>query len=348
MKVFLPFAKDLNPYLDEIERYSQHTFVYDNYKNYTAAYKIVNIHWPEAIFGWLEPTSEQLKDLEQAIQEWKKTSTLIYTKHDVERHKGMTPNFTKLFELVEQNADVFIHLGNYSIEYYEKTFSNAQHKMVLHPLYENSFKVYSQSEAREKLNIKKEALVIIAPGSIRNFAERKMILAAFNKLEVKNKVLISTSMRSEIKYDFRGRVKLKKIFDIREHVVNKFKQKHQPPEYLFSYKKLNSEDLSLKMSAADIVLIPRIEILNSGNLFLGLTFNKIVVGPATGNIEEQLNLFKLPVFNPKSISSVINALEKGIALINSDYVIPQKALNKFKPENVANVMDEIFAELEKL
>ncbi len=345
MKVFLPFKKDLNPYLEEIQRYSQHTFVYENYKNYTSAYNIVNIHWPEAIFDWFEPTGEQLIDLGKAIEKWKKNSTIIYTKHDVKRHKGMTPNFIKLFELIEQNTDIFIHLGNYSKEHYQKRYPKAQHEIVFHPLYESSFKIYSKPEAREKLDIPKDALAIIAPGNIRNFAERKMVLSSFNKLKVKNKVLISTNMRSEIKYDFRGRVKLKKIFDVRNYVVNKFKARHQPPEYFFTYRKLNSVDLSLRMSAADIVLIPRIEILNSGILFLGLAFNKIVIGPATGNIEEQLNLFKLPVFDPNSITSVTKALGKGVILYNSDYVIPEKVLRKFKPENVAKEMDVIFEQL---
>tara|TARA_R100000935_G_scaffold50402_1_gene76263 strand:+ start:9816 stop:10859 length:1044 start_codon:yes stop_codon:yes gene_type:complete len=344
MIIFLPFKKELNTYLDEIQRYSQYTFVYENYKKYTATYNIVNVHWPEAIFDWFEPTDEQLADLRNEINKWKKNSVLIYTKHDVERHKGMTPNFTKLFELIEQNTDVFIHLGNYSKEYYQEKYPNATHKIVFHPLYENSFMISSKSEAREKLNIDQEALVIISPGSIRNFAERNLVISSFKKLKVKNKVLIATNMRSEIKYDFRGRVKLKKFFDIRSYFVNRFKNNHQPPRFIFSYNRINANEMALKMSAADIVLIPRIKILNSGNLFLGLTFNKIVVGPATGNIEEQLNLLRLPVFDSNSISSVTQAIEKGIVLNNSGYVIPNKDLSKFKPENVAKDMDFIFAE----
>lgn len=345
MNIFLPFQRDLNPYLDEIQKYSKHTFLYSNFNDYDPTYKIVNIHWPEAIFDWYEPTEFQLQELENSIERWKLNSIIVYTKHDVGRHKGMTPNFTRLFELIEQNTDIFIHLGNFSKDHYQEKYPNAKHKIVFHPLYESSFKIYSQSEAREKLNIDHEALVIISPGSIRNFIERKMILFAFKKLKVKNKVLISTNMRAEIRYDFRGRVKLKKIFDIRTYFVNRFKKKYQPPKFVFSYDRLNANELALKMSAADIVLIPRTKILNSGNLFLGLTFNKIVVGPATGNIEEQLNLFKMPVFHPNSLSSVTKALEKGFALYNSDYVIPEKVLRKFKPVNVAKAMDLIFEEL---
>lgn len=347
MKIFLPFKKSWNPYLDEIEKYSQNTFVYDNYKNYDSSYNIVNIHWPESIFDWLEPTEVQLKDLEKEIEQWKKYSSIVYTKHDVDRHKGMTPNFIKLFELIERNSDVFIHLGNFSKEYYTKIYPEAKHKIVYHPLYENTFQTFPKKEARASLKISQEAFVVIAPGSIRNFAERKMILNAFKKLKIKNKVLITTNMRSEIKFEFPGRVALKKFFDVRSFVVNNFKRRHKPPTFMFSYERLNDQELSLRMSAADIVLIPRIKILNSGNLYLALTFNKIVVGPATGNIEEQLKLFEMPVFNPNSVKSVSNAIEKGLSLIKSNFVIQDQILKNFKPVNIATELDTIFLDIKK-
>jgi len=345
LKIFLPFKKDLNPYLDEIQRYSKHNFIYGNYKNYSPSYNIVNIHWPEAIFDWHEPTEEQLHDLEKAIEKWKKNSFVVYTKHDVGRHKGMTPNFTRLFKLIENNTDVFIHLGKNSQKFYSDVYPKAKHEMLFHPIYENTFDILSKEEARGKLEIAKDAVVIIAPGNIRSFAERRMVLKAFKKLKIKNKVLIAPTMRSEIKYDFRGRVKLKKLFNVRDYVVNRFKRKHQPPEYLFSYQRINDNDLSIRMSAADIVLIPRIEILNSGTFFLGLTFNKVVVGPETGNLQEQLKQFKMPSFNPASISSVTRALEKGIALSNSKHSMPDEDLKEFRPKSVAREMDAIFKRL---
>jgi len=342
LKILLPFKKDLNPYLDEIQRHSEHNFIYGSYKDYSSSYKIIHIHWPEAIFDWHEPKEKELNDFEKVIGKWKQNSLIVYTKHDTGRHKGMTPNFTRLFQLIENNTDIFIHLGNYSKNLYSRLYPSAKHELVFHPIYENTFGVLSKEEAREKLQIAQDAVVIIAPGNIRNFAERKMVLQSFKKLENKKKVLIATTMRSEIKFDFRGRVKLKRLFNIRDYVVNKFKEKHQPPEYLFNYERISDNDLSLRMSAADLVLIPRIEILNSGTFFLGLTFNKIVVGPATGNLEEQLQQFKMPSFNPASISSVTRALEKGIDLSNSEFCVPDEALNKFRPKNVAREMDKIF------
>jgi hypothetical protein len=345
VKVFLPFTKDLNPYLEEITRHSIHRFEYGCFKDWTSKYDIVNIHWPEAIFNWKEPTDEQLQELEKSLLNWKIHSRIVYTKHDLSRHKGMTPNFTRLFELIERNSDLFIHLGKFSKELYMDKYPNAQHEIVVHPLYESSLRKFTKIQARNLLGISSDAIVVIVPGSIRNLEERRLVLSSFKGLKIENKVLIATNMRSEIKYDFPGRVRLKPIFNVRDYVVKKFKSRHKPPRYLFTYDKLNTEDLSLRMAAADIVLIPRLKILNSGILFLGLTFNKVIIGPEKGNITEHLKFFKMPFFNPNSTKSVISALEKGIALVKSNYIIKEEDKEWFDPINVAKEMDKLLLKL---
>lgn len=345
MKVFLPFKKDLNPYLEEITCYSIHDFEYGHFRDWNPKYTIVNIHWPEAIFDWREPTDKELLELEASLLKWKIHSRIVYTKHDENRHKGMTPNFSHLFELIEQNSDLFIHLGTYSKMLYIAKYPRAEHEVVVHPLYESSLKKFSKIQAREKLDISQDALVVTVPGSIRNFKERRLVLSSFKDLNIKNKVLIATNMRSEIKHDFPGRVRLKPIFNVRDYVVNKFKSRHRPPNYLFTYDKLDVEALSLRIAAADIVLVPRLKILNSGILFLGLTFNKIIVGPETGNITEHLKFFKMPVFNPNSKRSVICALKKGITLVNSNYKVTEEDKNLFSPIQVAKKMDLVLSKI---
>lgn len=342
MKILLPFQKDLNPYLDEILLYTRHTYHYGNYRTYDPTYKIVNIHWPEAIFGWHEPSSSQLDDLEKQISKWKEKSLLVYTKHDLVRHKGMTPLFKRLFYLIESNSDIFIHLGEYSRKIYSRSFPQARHVVVQHPLYSNSFNKTPKMEAREKLGINPEAITIIAPGQIRNDKERDLVINSFNKLKEPEKVLVVTNMRAELPFDFPGRVRLKKIIDVREFLIKRFKRKFLPPTYYFTYGKLRREDISLKISAADVVLIPRQNILNSGNLFLGLTFGKVVVGPAIGNIKEQLKALHLPVFDPDSISSVTRALEDGIKMAKSNFSFTNEQLAPFHPKVVAGEIDNLF------
>jgi hypothetical protein len=339
LKILLPFKKELNPYLEEIITYSSHDFKYDHYLNYNSSYDYVHIHWPEALFDWKEPTTAQLDELQICIKQWKLSSLLIYTKHDFQRNKGTTPNFTRLFNLVEVNTDVFIHLGNFTRTYYQKKYPLAKHKVVLHPLYKKTFNILSKDVARERLQISKSDLVIIVPGTIRNYAERDMIINAFNSLKFSDKVLICINMHSELRYDFPGRVKLKRFADVKKILINRFKRKHQPPKYIFTYETQSNHDLEVKMSASDLVFVPRHQTFNSGMVFLGFTFNKIVVGPSIGNIREQLKELKLPLFNPKSKSSVNTALLQGVELSKKHRYYPSCKMKKYAPKSVAEQMD---------
>ena len=346
MKIFLPFKKEGNPYLEEFTNNSSHQFVYDHYQNYEPSFDFVNVHWPEAIFNWEEPGESDLEKLERKILEWKKTSVLVYTKHDFQRNKGTTPNFTRLFKLIERHADVFIHLGKLSKQRYEQEYPEAKHELVYHPLFKSNIEITSKSKARRLLGIEQNAKVIITPGKIRSFKERDMVLKSFNSLKIKNKVLISPNMRTELRYDFRGRVRLKKFFDVQEFFKNKFRKTHSPPVYLFDYKAISNEALSLRMSAADVVLVPRMDLLNSGIVFLGLSFRKPVVGPAVGNIEEQLKQLGFPTFDPNSISSVKKALEEGLKFneATDDF---DDSVEKYRPENVVRNYERVLMKYKK-
>jgi hypothetical protein len=345
MKIFLPFKKELNPYLEEIIKYSKHTYTYASFQEYNASYQVVNIHWPEALFDWKEPTSTELELLQGSINEWKKNAVLIYTKHDFQRNKGTTPNFSRLFELIEKNTDVFIHLGKFSQIFYQEKYPLVRHEIIYHPLYNNSFSVLDKKVAREKLRIESDDLVIIVPGTIRSYEERDLILNAFNSLNIKNKILICINMHAELRYEFPGRIKLKKIIDLKKHMIDRFKLNHQPPKYLFSYGTQCNEDLEIKTSAADIIFVPRIQTLNSGMLFLGLTFNKIIVGPSIGNINEQLREFGLPIFNPKNKRSVRNALYKGVNMSHNHSSYSSGLMKKYLPESVAKQLDDLLNSL---
>ena len=67
-------------------------------------------------------------------------------------------------------------------------------------------------------------------------------------------------------------------------------------------------EVDVYVKAADALFIPRYEALNSGNVFLGFTFGKPVIGPAIGNIGEVLTLTGNPTFDPRHVKSIAWAL----------------------------------------
>lgn len=342
MKILLPFKKDQNPYLDELIIHSGHEYVYAKFQDYVPDFSVVNIHWPEALFNWREPSSKELRVLEEHIKKWKKNSVIVYTKHDEIGHKKMTPNFQKLFDIIEESTDIFIHLGNYSKSKYKIKYPNVQHVVVEHPLYEHSFYPIPKDQARNLLGISQDSFVVVAPGKIRSKRERKMILRSFALLPEQNKVLICTNMRADSEVHFPGRVRLKKIFDIKKYREQNFMSRYRPPGYFFDYNSLEKAEFGSRISAADIVLVPRLNTLNSGNPFLGFTFRKIVVGPAIGNIEEHLVQMGMPTFDPRSLKSVVSAIQEGKALSSSKYYPGEENLERLKPKFLSEKLDEIF------
>ena len=169
-----------------------------------------------------------------------------------------------------------------------------------------------------------------------------MVLKSFNAIKEKNKVLICNNMRVELQLDFPGRVRLRKWFDVQKFFVQRFKNKYKPPHYIFDYKTISGEELSLRISAADVVMVPRIDILNSGNVFLGFTFGKVTVGPATGNIKEQLLEQNCPIFDPNSLTSAASALKEGVKMSRIAGIEGGKSLLKYLPENISAQYDQLF------
>lgn len=347
IKVFIPSFRDGNPYLEEIINYSQCKFIFSPYKNYRSEYDFVNIHWPESLFGWREPSPNDLAELKTEIKKWKRHSKLIYTFHDERHHFGMTTIYKQLFDLVENSADIFIHLGEYSNNLLAEKFPDAIHKTISHPLYLNSFKIRDKKIARGHLGIDSDALVVMAAGRIRNLKERKLLLSAFRSISVKNKVLISNNMLPfSVQPDFKGRVILKKIFHLNEFKKRRMFEELRPPKYLFNFGFTDTEEISNMASASDIIFIPRINTLNSGNVFLGLTYKKVIVGPAIGNIQEVLEKVGFPVFEPGSLRSVKGAMEDGVDKFKNGFSFPANILQDYHPKTVAGEMDQFLRKLE--
>ncbi|RED48364.1 glycosyltransferase family protein [Seonamhaeicola aphaedonensis] len=308
MKVFLPFQRNNNSFIDEIEYYFEGSFIYGDLYDYKADYQIVNIHWPEAIFRWQNPTDADLEELERCLKLWKAKSKIVYTCHNTLPHNTQLTNAEKLYYLVLKYADGFIHLGTYGKNQLINTFDfikNKSHTIIPHPLYLKYKKEVKINKAKNYLGVNENAKVVLVFGKIRTKQERKLILGAFGKLNVKNKLLLVSRMPYFLDWvpSWRLKVLLKKIVRFYYSLFSKYK---------FFYDFVKKEDVALFFTAADVVFIPRFNHLNSGNVFLAFSYNKTVVGPKTGNITENLNNECHYLYDPSSITSASKALKKAL------------------------------------
>ncbi|MGJ5640604.1 hypothetical protein [Formosa sp. S-31] len=346
MKILIPTLKDKNPFFDEITHCSIHDYYYDENAVDISDYDLVLIHWPEQLFNWKEPTINQLLDLKQKLAYWKQKIKIVYMVHNLQPHEGGSVMFTKLYNLIISNCDAMIHLGEFSKKKFEKIYPKRRHIVISHSLYKCSYKIEDKFEARKRLGFRKDSFIVIAPGRVRNLEERKLIIKSFKKLKVKHKQLIVPRMlwkKSDI--EFKGRWRLRKIIDVKDLIERLYNFNWNRRCY-FNYGFLEHSKLSELVSAADVVFIPRFNSLNSGVLFLGLTFGKVIVGPRTGNLTEILDKYECYSFNPNNLNAVIEALNSAAKdCVFSTKKLDSLLLDELEPINLAKKMDNFFMSL---
>ncbi len=337
MKILIPGKPDVNPYLKEITTYSRHQWLYGNLEDTSLEFDAINIHWPEAIFNWETPSVEQLEALEKTLHRLTMKFPLVYTRHDEKNNFAENYRLKKLRDIVIRYAKGIIHLGKLSKDNFQRKYPDKIHTIIAHPLYINSYLRFPKHFAKNKLGIPTERVVIMAPGRIRHSEERKMVLKFFKLLPINNKTLLASRMKPfRTIWPYRGKTRINKI-------INKIWREFlfTPPKYYFFFTFSSEEKLSLMISACDLLIIPRTNILNSGTFFLGLSFEKIMVGPDVGNISEHLKQFNFPVFRPRSRTSMQKAIDEVMAInAHNHYNSLTKELGDLHPKKISNLYDQ--------
>lgn len=261
-------------------------------------YNIYHFQWPECIFNWREPSQNELIELNKRIKELKSFAKIVSTMHNEIPHYSNTTHFRELYKIIYSNSDAIIHLGEFSKNKYDRIYPAVKSIIIPHGIYENFPNKIFKDDARKILRISKDDIVFIFVGNIRSKIERDLLLNGFSKFNEKNKKLII--LRGNIIW---GTFRLFRIINkIGIFIRNKI---------IWEKEFVSEERMQIFLNAADIMIIPRIKPLNSGNLVLGFTFGKVVIGPDYGNVGEILRKTSNPIFVPDSLDSLVLAMKKA-------------------------------------
>ncbi len=312
----------------------------DEFWNYADKYNIINIHWPNALFNRWSPNSADIEKLTEHIGEIKKTAKIIYTRHNDTPHYSNDSNKLKCYEIIERNADLIIHMGNYGIDSFKQKLNNSliKHSLVHLHIYPNNYdNTVSQIEARRKLNIREHKFVVLAFGAFRDREETDMVLTEFSAFKLKNKLLLAPRLND---YLFKNTPNALGI----KNILKKLWSLKLRLGHVLSNGSVSDLDLSYYFAAADVVLIQRKKILNSGNIPMAFFFKKPVIGPNTGNVGELLTETQNMVFNPEIPGDLCRALNETfkknrIELGELNYAY---AIQKMNIQNVAKQYLEAF------
>lgn len=288
----------------------------DEFWRNAAAYDIVHLQWPEEAFGWRYPSDGELHAFGRQLEMLRERHIpVVYTCHNAMPHRG-DGNLTEAYRLAETLSDAVVHLGGRSRDDFRAAYpaSGQLLEMIPHHIYEGAYDyAMPRSEARRRLGIPDGRFVILSFGAFRHAEERRLAWGAFRRLDRKGKFLLAPRL---FPYTLRGGHQrgIKRLactaFYLWAHLTERlFSSRITSPEPL-----VPDEELPCYFAAADVVLIQRAGILNSGNVPMAFTFGRVATGPDQGNIGELLRAAGNPVFDPADPASVDRALAQAALL----------------------------------
>ena len=279
-------------------------------------YDIVHIHWPHIIVNRFSKSSI-IKQFEQRLIFLKqKDIKIVVTCHNLKPHYETDTKKIDTYRIAYEQADCILHLGEYSLKLMQEKYPNSKHFLLLHHTYDKLYSVVGCEESKKKLHLNLSKKYILCFGDFRDNEERRLVDIILKHYYSQCIEIIAPLYYKQIK----RRNKLKMILTWIQLQIKKITTKG-----LHIYGKFVEDDLlPYYYGVADICLIHRKQILNSGNLPMAFYMGKIVVGPNVGNVGQILEQTGNPTFNPEDNNSIFAAINSAFSLYGQGKGIKNK------------------------
>jgi len=271
-------------------------------------FDIVHIHWPEALTHWQTPRPVDQDRIQTVLKQWSEEGSIVATVHNKYPHGQDTSQFRSLYNTVYSFADGIVHLGESTKDIvrnrYQREVSDTEEVVIPHGNYEWFPSDVSRSKARSALGIQPGTCACLSFGAVRGEDEFQLLKRGFDRSNIDEKKLILA-----------GRLPFRPKTSLKHFVV-------RVPLWLRNDTRLTEsfipyDEVQRYLTAADILIIPRIGSINSGNVYLGLTFGCVVVGPDIAVIGETLRNTDNPVYTEGNPDALAGALEQASQLLDT-------------------------------
>lgn len=276
----------------------------DAFRSRPGSADILHIHWPEALFkDWKEPDDAALSRVGKTLQEWAGRTPIVVTVHNMQPHYANSSVYRRLYRLVYSQANGVIHLGETSRRLFEEQYPDIEvqrQAVIPHGAYSCFENEVTENEARQHLGLNAEDIVCMTFGQIRHFREMWLLFRGFRRASIPGKRLyLAGKINSSVRRPARWYYRLQTTVDPRIQSNAQF---------------IPDREVQYYLNAADMLVIPRLEALNSGNVALGFSFGRVVVGPDVGVVGEILRATGNPVYDPSRSNTLGQALERASEL----------------------------------
>lgn len=276
-----------------------------NFKFAACRMDLLHVRWPEELTGWRVPSDRQLTDMERRLDRWMRTARLIVSVNNLYPH-GYYRNaqFHRLYTILYERADVIHHFSNASHRLVCEEYPSVSHRNhIVHVGFNYDYILPTSQPDREKIRAeygaKADDIVFLLLGSFRSHEEVELLKGAFEKAQVGRKRLLWCA-RYFPPNTMMGRLERYKLeFWRRRHNV------------ICVQEYISDDEIYKPLTAADVVVSVRLNILNSGLPSLGMTFGRYVVAADIGSTPEFFAGTGNALYHPTSADSLARALEKA-------------------------------------
>lgn len=266
--------------------------------------------WPEAMIDWKEPGAGDVERVREAFDWWEESgAAVVSTVHNTMPHfrRKVNEHTRALYRMVYGRSDAVVHLGEASRRLLKESvdyeLDPSREVVIPHGNYE-FFENGAEAGSSRRNPEWGEGTWVLSLGTIRSEEEMNLLKKASESIGRRGGTLLVAGRlpHTDRKRPGYWRTRLPLLFRRHLETEERFIPDHEVPAYLES---------------ADILLVPRIRSLNSGNVLLGYTFGKVVVGPGYGVVGEELRARGNPVFDPDSAESLEEAIGRAFDLLGS-------------------------------
>lgn len=268
------------------------------------AWDILQLHWPEALFGWRPPTAEELARLRARLEAWRRACPVIALVHNSRPHYSESPSYEALYDGVYEAVDGVVHMGRASLSEYQGRYPRQRDlPAAIIPLgLASAFRTdLARNDARATLRLRSADFVVTSFGALRHTEEIRLLLRGFRGVRLRRKRLVVAARSIPLSQSRAGTALLLARVAL-------------DPRMRLSVGRLPDERVPVYVNAADVLVVPRKHILNSGLVQLAFTVGRVVVGPRRGVVGEVLEETGNPTFDPDRPSTLARALEEAADL----------------------------------
>lgn len=264
---------------------------------------LVHFLWPEELSGWVRPSDNDLSRINDRLHFWSQATKTLFSVNNLYPHgyEG-DKTFNRLYKSFHERCEVILHHSRTSRELSIKEFQLGHHqKHIVTTMFAYDRLLnpaVDRQAARHSFNFANGDFVILVFGAIRRSVEVQLIQRGFAGSRIQSKRLLMGG-----RYVPQGG----RWERLRRRIDWSFWLRRQNAALAHGF--IPDDDVARYFTAANAVVIPRLNDMSSGIVGLGMSFGRLLIAPNHGAFPEYLSGTPNLLYqsgDPQSLASAID------------------------------------------